>query len=162
MMLLFCLGAIRYQLSLPAINPSFIAYYNDQPTETIVEGIIDEPPDAGDTYINLRVKVDQILLAGPTRAVRVNGLLLARVPTSTTYGYGDRIRLQGKLQTPPENEDFSYRDYLANHGIYSYLSYPSTQLIQTGLGNPVKSVLYAVRERAVKTVYALFPTWKPA
>src|SRR4030043_1541631 len=27
-------GAIRYLISLPAFNPSFIAYYNDQPAET--------------------------------------------------------------------------------------------------------------------------------
>ena len=157
MMLFLCLGAIRYQLSLPIINPSFIAFYNDQSTDTVVEGVIDEPPDRGDTYINLRVKVDQIQPAGATDAIKANGLLLVRIPTSASLGYGDRVRLQGKLQTPPENEEFSYRNYLAKHGIYSYLPYPSTLLIQTGMGNPLKSSLYAFRDKAVKTVYTLFP-----
>jgi competence protein ComEC len=157
MLLILCLGAIRYQLSLPKIDPTFIAFYNDQPSIVLVEGIISDPPDVRDTYVNLRVKVEQILPTGETQMVRVDGLLLARVSKNTVFNYGDRIRMQGKLQTPPENEDFSYRNYLANQGIYSYLPYPFTVLLQPGQGNPLKSRLYTYREKAVQTVYALFP-----
>lgn len=157
MILFLGLGAIRYQLSLPVADPAFIASYNNHPAEMIVEGIIAEAPDIRDTYINLHVKVDQLLLAGETQAIHVDGLLLARISSNTAFSYGDRIRLRGKLRTPPENEDFSYRDYLANQGIYSYLPYPSTTLIQAGQGNPAKSLLYRLRERAVSTVYTLFP-----
>jgi hypothetical protein len=35
------------------------------------------------------------------------------VPSGETWQYGDRISLTGKLETPPEEEAFSYRDYLA-------------------------------------------------
>ncbi|HSB65021.1 MAG TPA: ComEC/Rec2 family competence protein [Anaerolineales bacterium] len=157
MILCVCLGTIRYQLEVPITGPAFISYYNDRPGETVVEGMVDGDPDIRDTYANLRVKISSLQMAGDSQTIYVHGLLLARVPAGTSFSYGDRIRLQGKIQTPAENEDFSYRDYLANQGIYSYLPYPTITLIQSNQGNPVKSVLYGLRERAVKTVYTLFP-----
>jgi hypothetical protein len=87
----------------------------------------------------------------------VDGQLLARVSTNASYTYGDRIRLQGHLETPPKNEDFSYRDYLANQGIYSYMAYPSSNLLQKGQGNAFYSALYTFRQRAVDLVYSYYP-----
>ena len=155
--LFFSIGAIRYHLDQPTINPSFIAYYNDQSTETIIEGILVEPADVHDTYVNLRLRLEQLHPVSEDQFIPVNGLLLARVSTSTAYSYGDRIRLQGHLETPPENEDFSYRNYLANRGIYSYVAYPSSSLLQQGQGNPIYSALYTLRQHALDVVYSLFP-----
>ncbi len=73
------------------------------------------------------------------------------------FSYGDRIRLQGQLVTPTENEDFSYRDYLSHQGIYSYMSYPATSLVQHGQGNPLFAALYAFRQHALDLVYSIYP-----
>ena len=157
----FSLGAIRYQLEQPRINPAYIAYYNDQPSEYFIDGVVVEPPDERDTYVNLRLRVEQAAAvpapAGSTEFIPVHGLLLARLPVGAAYRYGDRIRLQGKLETPPENEDFSYRDYLANHGIYSTMFYPATSLLQQGQGSPFFAALYTFRQYAVELVYSLYP-----
>jgi len=155
--LFLSIGAIRYQLDQPTINPSFIAYYNDRPVEYILDGVLVELPDVRDTYINLRLRLEQLHPVGDNQFIPVKGLLLARVSTYNSYNYGDRIRLQGHLETPPENEDFSYRDYLANQGIYSYLPYPGSSLLQQGQGNPIYSALYAFRQHALDVVYSLFP-----
>ena len=155
--LFLSIGAIRYQLDQPTIDPSFIAYYNDQSTETIMDGVVVEPPDVRDTFVNLRLRIDQLHQVNEDQFIPVQGLLLVRVSTSTSFLYGDRIRLQGHPETPPENEDFSYRDYLANQGIFSYISYPSSSLLQHGEGNPIYSALYAFRQHALDVVYSLFP-----
>ncbi len=155
--LFLSIGAIRYQLDQPTIDPSFIAYYNDQSTETIMDGVLVEPPDVRDTFVNLRLRIDQLHQVNEDQFIPVQGLLLVRVSTSTSFLYGDRIRLQGHPETPPENEDFSYRDYLANQGIFSYISYPSSSLLQHGEGNPIYSALYAFRQHAIDVVYSLFP-----
>lgn len=157
----FCLGAIRWQLAQPHIDAGFIAFYNDQPAEYLIEGVITQPPDTGDTYTNLRLRGEQ-LATFPSQGNRaeflpVRGLLLARVPVSATFNYGDRIRLQGVVETPPENQDFSYRNYLANHGIYSYMFYPMTSLLEQDQGSPFLSALYAFRQHALEVVYSLFP-----
>ncbi len=157
MILFFALGAIRYQYALPRITPSLIAYYNDQSTEYIIEGVVMDAPDVRDTYINLHLHIDQLRPAGTSAFIPVKGDLLARVFRSTGFGYGDRIHLQGKLETPPENEDFSYRDYLANRGIYSYMVYPASSLIAHGQGNPFYSVLYTFRQHAIDQVYSFYP-----
>jgi competence protein ComEC len=155
--LFLSIGAIRYQLDQPTIDPSFIAYYNDQSTETIMDGVLVEPPDVRDTFVNLRLRIDQLHQVNEDQFIPVQGLLLVRVSTSTSFLYGDRIRLQGHPETPPENEDFSYRDYLANQGIFSYISYPSSSLLQHGEGNPIYFALYAFRQHAIDVVYSLFP-----
>jgi hypothetical protein len=157
----FCLGAIRYQLAQPHIDPGFIAFYNDLPGEYLIDGVIQEPPDVSDTYINLRLRVEQVAAlpaqGNTAKFLPVHGLLLARVPVGASNNYGDRIQLQGRPETPPENEDFSYRDYLAKHGIYSYMFYPAASLLQPGQGSPLFAALYAFRQHALEVIYSLFP-----
>jgi competence protein ComEC len=157
LLLFISLGAIRYLVSLPAVNPSYIAYYNDRPSESILEGVLTEPPDKRDTYTNLRVHIEQLQPAGSSQFTAMHGLLLARISPDTSLTYGDRLRLQGHLVTPSENEDFSYRNYLANQGIYSYMSYPSVTILQQGQGNLLMSLLYSFRQHALDVVYHLFP-----
>ncbi|NJD59031.1 MAG: DUF4131 domain-containing protein [Anaerolineae bacterium] len=155
------MGGLRYQLAQPRLNPSFIAYYNDQSSELSLEGVIVDLPDVRDSYTNLRIKTEQItdpMQASATGLMaRVHGSLLARVSMSEPIAYGDRIRLQGHLVTPPENEDFSYRDYLANHGIYSFIAYPVVTVLAHGHGNPFYASLYALRQHAINLVYSLYP-----
>jgi competence protein ComEC len=157
LMVFLSLGAIRYQLSVPANNPSFIGYYNDRGIEYVLDGILVEPPDRRDTYANLRLKVKQLHAMGEEVFTPVNGSLLARVPANTNYSYGDLIRLEGRIVTPSENEEFSYREYLINQGIYSYLNYPSTRLLQQGRGNPIQSALFVFKQKALGEIYTLFP-----
>lgn len=164
-LLILCLsaGAIRYQLAQPKINPSFIAYYNDLGKEITIDGVVVSPPDQRDSYTNLRIEADHLSAASedgstdPSASTPVHGLLLARLPANSTYIYGDRIHLQGKLMTPAENEDFSYRDYLAKHGIFSYIAYPQSGLLEHGKGNPVYAALYQFRQHALDRLYTLYP-----
>jgi hypothetical protein len=155
-----CLGAIRYQLAQPHIDPGFIAFYNNLPGEYLIDGVIQEPPDVSDTYTNLRLRVEQVAAlpaqGNKAKFLPVHGLLLARVPVGASNNYGDRIQLQGRPETPPENEDFSYRDYLAKHGIYSYMFYPAASLLQPGQGSPLFAALNAFQQHALEVIYSLF------
>jgi competence protein ComEC len=157
LLLFISLGAIRYLVSQPVITPAFIAYYNDQPPEFILEGVLIDPPDNRDKYTNLRLQIERLRKVDENQFIPVNGLILARVSPGTTFLYGDRISLQGHLVTPSENEDFSYRDYLAIHAIYSFIAYPTSNLLQHGQGNLLMSALYSFRQHALDIVYRLYP-----
>lgn len=157
LLLSISLGAIRYQVTRPVINPSFIAYYNDQPAEFILEGVLVDPPDGRDTYTNLRLRVEQLHPIDDYSFSTVSGLVLVRTYPNTSLRYGDRIRVQGHIETPPENEDFSYREYLAHQGIYSYVPSAEVSLLQHGQGNPLFSALYTFQQHALDIVYRLFP-----
>jgi competence protein ComEC len=152
------LGAARYQLALPDISdPSLIARFNDQETVYQLEGILVEPPDVRDTYTNLVIEAESIQPAGQGAPQPAHGRLLARVPNLGDEHYGDRLRLQGTLVTPPETEGFSYRDYLYRQQVFSLMEWPRLEILQHGQGNPWLVALYTFRDRLVLLVYRLYP-----
>lgn len=151
-----CLGSARYQSSTPTINPAFIAWYNDRDYEILVTGVLIEPPDVRDNYQNLRIKVERLDTGNP-EPLPVSGLLLARLPDGETYHYGDRLRLRGTLKTPPENEDFSYRDYLARYGIHSLMPDAEITRLPGHGGNALMASVYALKTRALQNIYRIFP-----
>ena len=131
----FLFGAWWYQFRQPNIDPFHVAFYNDRDYEMLVTGTLAEPPDYRDTYTNLQLKVEAVDSGSGNMPAK--GLLLARVPALTTYEYGQRVRVRGDLKTPPENEEFSYRDYLARENIHSYMSIADVTVLPGNEGNPI-------------------------
>jgi len=150
-----CLGGFRYQLSIPAIDAFHIAWYNDREYDVLVTGTLDEPPDYRDTYTNLYLKVEAVDTGSGD--LPVEGFLLARVFPNESYEYGEHIRIRGKLVTPPENEEFSYREYLARQGIHAYMSRTEVTHLPGEGGNPVKKAIYAFKDKALENIYLIFP-----
>lgn len=150
------LGAARYQAAQPALDPFFIAWYNDRPYDVLVTGYVDAPPDRRDSYTNLKLQVE-FIDTGNESPLPCHGRLLARVDPDFDFRYGDRVRLRGSLRTPPENEEFSYRDYLARYGIHAYMSRATLTHLPGRGGNPLLAAVYAWKERALLNIYRLFP-----
>ena len=153
----FFLGAARYQMAQPpaVLTSNLIAYYNDAPQRMYVTGILTEPPDVRDTYMNLRIDVRKVDTGEGDRDV--TGTILVRLTNEYKVAYGDHIRVRGLVQTPPENEEFSYRDYLAMQGIHSMLSTNSVTIIPGAEANPFWAFMYRIKDSMVKRVYLLFP-----
>jgi competence protein ComEC len=76
-----------------------------------------------------------------------SGGILMRSGLFPRYDYGDLLEVDGKLETPPEFEDFNYRDYLARQGIGSIINYPQMSLLATGQGNPIQAGIYDLRDK---------------
>jgi competence protein ComEC len=157
MLFVAALGAAYFQFVQPAFTPDFIAWYNDSNPDIIVEGVIVDPPDIRDAYTNLRVQVEQLRPETDLVFRPVVGLLLVSIYDPGHWAYGDRLRLEGRLETPPENEQFSYRDYLAHQGIYSQMRGPRVNVIGHGQGSPFLAAIYALRDHALSMVYTLWP-----
>jgi len=151
----FFMGAARFQANLPLIDAFHVAWYNDREYDVQVTGILVEPPDYRDTYTNLRIKVNAIDTGSGD--LPVEGLLLARVFPNVTYKYGESLRIRGRLLTPPENEDFSYREYLARQGIHSYMMDTAVTLLPGNQGNPIKRAIYGLKDKALANIYQIFP-----
>ena len=150
-----CLGAVRYQMSVPKFDAFHIAFSNDREYDLLITGTLAEPPDYRDNYTNLRLTVTGVDTGD--RELPVSGLILARVSNNQVFHYGDILRLRGKLKTPPENEDFSYRDYLAAQHIHSYMSSAEVTILPGNGGNPFSRALYALKDKALTNIYRLFP-----
>ncbi len=149
------LGALRYQAALPNLDdPGVVAHYNDSGWVTL-EGIVRGYPDVRDTWTNLRLEAEQLEIEDNPQPVQ--GTVLVRAPRFPEHHYGDRLRVSGLLQTPPEFEDFSYRDYLARQGVYSFINHPQIEEIESGHGNLLWAAIYSVKDYARDAIGRLVP-----
>jgi competence protein ComEC len=148
------LGAWRYQLVQPNIDAFHVAFYNDRTYDILVTGRITEEPDYRDTYTNLNLKVSYV--DSGSGDLPASGLLLVRVPQNVRYEYGQIIRVRGLLKTPPEGEDFSYRDYLAQQGIHSYMSNSEVTVLPGNSGDWFHRIVYKFKEKSLKNIYHMF------
>jgi len=80
---------------------------------------------------------------------------LVRLAPEKQFHYGDRLQLHGTVETPPEAEVFSYNEYLSRQDIYSPLGYGKATLIERRQGNPFRSAIYKVKEKALEITYQL-------
>ncbi len=148
------LGAWRYSSAVPHFDEGSLAYYNEQGWVRLT-GVVRGEPDVRDTYTNLWVAAESLVL--DDQECPVTGTVLGRAPRYPEYRYGDRLEIEGLLETPPEFEDFSYRDYLARQGVHSLLRRPHINLLARDQGNFFYAQLYAFKGRAQTTIARLLP-----
>lgn len=151
------LGGMRFITAQPEFDEGQIAWYNDDQSVQRLVGVVVEPPDIRDNNIQLTIQAERIELGGLRQQVKVEGLVLVRVPSEGEWDYGDRLILDGELHTPPEDEDFSYRAYLVRQGIYSYMPFAYPSLLGTGEGKPVLAAIYTIKQRGLDLVYRYVP-----
>ncbi|MEJ2601095.1 MAG: DUF4131 domain-containing protein [Anaerolineales bacterium] len=117
LILVLGLGAARYTLAQPNFDSGSLAWYNDRDQTFILEGMLVQPPDERDTYTLLRIRAERLRPVDDLLFQPVRGVLQARVSSDGSWRYGDLVQVQGRLETPPVLEDFSYRDYLSRQGV---------------------------------------------
>ena len=148
-------GALRYQTTLPDwTDQAFVARYNGSGW-LAVEGVVRGYPDVRDTWTNLELDAATVEAGG--QALPVHGTILVRAPRLPEYHYGDRLRVSGLLETPPEMEGFSYKDYLARQGIHAFIGRPRIELLAVGQGSPIKAAFLAVKDWARAAIGRLVP-----
>jgi competence protein ComEC len=149
------LGGARYVTAVPTIDANHVAYYNDSRDVTLL-GVVAEEPDVRDRSVNLRVRVDRLTLAnGVTRAVE--GLVLVRAPRFPVIPYGARLELRGALETPPSDEAFNYRAYLARQGVHSLMGMPQIVVLAEQTGHPFYHAILNFKQRAHATIKQILP-----
>jgi competence protein ComEC len=148
------LGAARYVIAIPQIDEHHVAYYTDTP-DVVLEGVVAGEPDVRDRLTNLRVAARQLRVGGKWHDVE--GIVLVQAARYPARRFGDRLRISGSLETPPEFEDFSYKDYLARQGVYTMMRRPRIEQIGQGEGHPVLASIFALKDRAKTVIAAIFP-----
>ncbi|MBC8334446.1 MAG: ComEC/Rec2 family competence protein [Anaerolineales bacterium] len=152
-------GASYFQFRQPDLaDIYFVVNFTEREYESLVTGIVSDPPDYRDTYTNLQLDVIHINRPDKKNPIYIHGKILVRVVAGENYQYGDQLRVRGVLEIPPENEEFSYRDYLALSGIHAYMrNAEATFLPEERGGHPLKVVIYDLKDRALINIYKLFP-----
>ncbi len=145
----FCLGAWRFQASVPTIDESHIAYYNDAEGVTLSGRVVEEPTDR-DTAAWLRVAVESITLEnGLSRPI--GGLLHVVTDALSAADYGTPLLLSGRL----ERSDFGQREH-----VYSEMRYPEIRPRALAADQPITfyDTVLQLKQRARQTIEQLIPS----
>jgi competence protein ComEC len=151
----FFAGMARYHFAQPDFDdPFFIGFYNDRQYEVLVTGTLAEPPDIRDAYINLKIKVEAVDSGSGT--LPAEGMILTRILPNRVYEYGQRVRVRGSLKSPPENEEFSYRNYLARNGVHAIMSNAEVTTLPGNGGNFFFHGVYQLKNKLLQNIYRIY------
>ena len=152
---LFRFGAGRYTWAMHPPGADHIAQYSDSGYVDLT-GIVARDPDVRDNHVNLYIQVKTLREDGVSHPAQ--GYVLAQAPRYGDYTYGDRVSVGGALLTPPEFDDFSYRDYLARRGIHAMIPNARVDILEHDRGEPWYAAMYSLKDRAQRTIDRLLPS----
>ncbi len=150
--LLFFFGAglLRIVFAVPDFGVSRVEFYSDLDRNIKIEGVLTAEPELRNNAQYLLVEADKLIL--PFKKVDLNGRVLIKAKTFPRFFYGDRLVIWGRLQTPAEFEEFSYKEYLAKDNIFSVMYSPSISVIDDSGGRDFFGIIYflkgQIKERA--------------
>lgn len=150
----FFAAATYSHSSLSTVGESDLRFYNGSAINE-VRGIVATDPEVRDKNTHLYLSATEIKLDTGWQAVK--GKALLSVPRYPTYKYGDVLRATGKLETPPQFDDFDYKGYLAHQGIYTTMLYPAIELEERGKGFRPLQWVYSVRGHVARTLSTVLP-----
>lgn len=125
-LLLLLAGLLRAQL---ALTPATLPIYAPA-GEARLEGVVARDPIVEEGRARLTLDVERLDVSGAWRAV--SGSVLVYTGSLPAYAYGDRLEVWGELREPPQFEDFDYRAFLAEQGIYFVVYDPHIAAVGTG------------------------------
>ncbi len=156
-LLVFQLGALFRSIPVEADGGSDIQTMNDLGIPVTVSGRIGTPPEVIDRMTRFVVLTDIFSPGRNGRSQTTKGKVQVYTPAVQRYEYGDLVKVYGLLETPPEYEGFSYREYLSRQQIYSFLFSQETEVLSRGSFRPFRSSIIRFRSHAHKTLLTLFP-----
>lgn len=148
----------------PCWTPTDLAFYNlpadrafdRKAPEVTLTGYVSSYPLVADTKQRMQVIATSLSIEGVEQPV--TGELRLNTGIRQHYAYGQPVRVQGRLVTPPDFVDFSYREYLARQGIHSLLYSARIDLLDDPMaGSPIVRALYAFRARGEALLNRLLP-----
>ncbi len=149
--LLVVAGAWHYNSSQPSDEPGGVAAYNNSQAVAL-RAVVSEEPDERESSSRLRLSVREVLTDADWQ--KAEGGVLVFLPTYEDYDYGDLLQVVGSLETPPQLDDFDYREYLARQGIASISYYPRIRHLEAGHGDPFKATTIEIRDRLSDSLHA--------
>lgn len=144
-------GAGRYVFAQPVTDPGHIHYYNGT-TNTILTAEVVAEPLKYDTFQQLRLDVEEVLVTGQTQATPVSGSLLVQTNRFADIPYGATVRLIGDLQSLETLGSPGYANYLRRQGIMSVVSYPAIKLLNADEDRSLYRILLTFRERSREVI----------
>ena len=157
---IFLLGLLRSDAS--ESPPPFVP---DASTRSVrLDGMVSGPPESRGNALQFVLQTRSIDKGDGWEGLAADVLVTARPsPELVTLRrepyirYGDRIKLEGVLATPPVLETFDYRDYLARQDIHLVMDFPAVELQEEGVASSFLAAVYDIRDAMGRSLERALP-----
>ncbi len=127
-LLFMVLGVLRAQISEFNVANDKLSKLNNN-GQVVLIGEVSGEPDIRNASQKLKINAN-------------GSVVLVTTSRYPEYKYLDKLKITGKLETPSETEDFSYKNYLLKDGIYSVMNFPKIELISKNHQYTATSFIY--------------------
>jgi len=141
--LFLVLGIWRYQNIESKSIDNGLRKFNDSNQNVNLIGVVSAEPDLREKSQKLIIKIK----LAEDRPPETEGKVLVTTNRYPEYRYGDKVKIAGKLETPPVFEDFNYQDYLKKDGIYSVMGFPEIEPVGHNFGSPIYKFLFSFKNK---------------
>lgn len=155
-LLAMSVGIFRVVLSAPSDFP-LDPYLGEKIT---AEGLVYDEPDTRETYVNLKIQIEMVALAGSNKEIKTKALV--RAPLFPKFKYGDKVKIVGQVIKPEKFQsgngaEFDYPSYLAKDNIYYIVDRANVSLVSSGNGSWLKAGLFELKDKFVETIDRSIP-----
>ncbi|KND48728.1 MAG: competence protein ComEC [Parcubacteria bacterium C7867-003] len=150
-------GVLRVNIS-NLYSVSKLSEFEDKKVEVV--GVVVAEPDVREKNTKLTIKTEEVIFKGSVKNIQEK--ILVTVPIYPEHSYGDRVSASVVLTKPTliESEDgrvFDYEGYLKVRGIWYTSRYSSVELISTGNGNSIKTLLFKTKRAFTDSINNILP-----
>ena len=142
--LFFIFGVWRYQSFQSKTEANQLIKHVGQKVSFV--GIVNERPEPGQSTTKIEIKIENL-----------ESKVLITTWKYPEYHYGDKLKIQGRLEEPAFFNDFDYKTYLAKDGVYAVMYQPQIELIENGCGGFIKEKLLFFKEKLKKSINLIMP-----
>lgn len=156
LIVVFCLSSIRLRQFNSSLSAGSLAEHNDLGRSLSLRGRVVSFPEERDSTMRFVLEA-QSLRVGEGPWTSAEGRALVHSSPWREWRYGDKVELQGRLESPPEFEGFSYRAYLERLGVHSLLYASDGTWLAADQANPALGLIFRIREFLHSRLERLFP-----
>lgn len=153
-------GAYWYKRSLPVPQNNDLFYYAPEKRISL-EGTIISEPKVNENKVSFKFNSD--LVTSPQIRLSAGTSIVTVYSSELKFKYGDKLKVDGKLSLPPDSpnpDEFSYRKYLNNDGIFTLItvnSAKSIEILERGTRKDFQNFILETKEKLLSTFYKTMP-----
>lgn len=143
------LGAFRIHSTLEEKPSNHIVHFFGKKIELI--GKIDDEVDIRSDEAKYTLTVTDI------KNQSAVGKILVSAPLYPSYQYGDIVKIQGIIQEPKDEADFSYKNYLSRYEIYGIMSRAHIQKLKHSPESKLLAWIFTKKQVFLNRLQSLYP-----
>ena len=152
----FTFGGLLFQSRQVHLKANSLYQKNDFGYSVQMTGIVCDAPDNREKLILTKIRLSSYKDRSD-RPIRSSESIMIFLPPKIQMEIGDKLTLNGYPITPMDDEEFSYKDYLASQGIFTMLQYPQVVSIEPSGAYRLQRILYRFREKSLRILADLYP-----